>query len=203
MYRSMILASLLCSIFPFLAVNAADKVYKTRDKDGNVVFSDVPPATAVEAEKAAIEVRETNTYEPGGGRKSGIGDRQPWIVDENDEGEPEFIPYSTLQVIAPLNDTPLRDNTGNVSVQLSVEPALAGGHRLRVLMDGKTVGEDGGLSFSIKNVDRGTHSLVVQVLDAEGKVMQTSEPSTFHMQRFHLPPKKPTKKPPGKPAPPK
>jgi len=204
MYRSKILASVLCLILPVGLAIAAEKVYKTRDKDGNVVFSDVPPATAAEAEKAAVEVRATNSYEPEGGRKNGTGNRTPWIVDEEGEGEQEFIPYATLQVLAPLNDAPLRDNAGNVSVQVGVEPALRGAHRLRLLMDGSEVATVSGTAFFIENVDRGTHSLVLEVVDEEGEVLQTSAASTFHMQRYHRPVKKavpPKDKPPAtKPA---
>jgi len=165
----------LCVILPIGPLIAAEKVYKTRDKDGNVVFSDVPTTATADAEKAAVEVRETNSYKPAGSSKGNTGNRISWIVDGGEEGEPEFVPYGTLQVLAPLNDAALRDNTGNVSVLLSVEPALATTHRLRLLMDGTVIG-DGQTSFFIENVEGGTHSLKIQVIDESGAVLQSSPP---------------------------
>ncbi len=99
-------------------------------------------------------------------------------------------------VVSPAMDAPLRDNTGNVNVQISVEPFLLSGHRLRLLMDGVSVGEATSPNFFLPNVDRGTHTLVVEVIDPEGAVLQSAAASTFHMQRFHLRPK--PKKPPPK-----
>lgn len=198
MYRSGVLCLLILTVTSAPIASAADaKVYKTRDKDGNVVFSDVPPASVEEASKAAIEVKVPNTYETRGQGQSAADNREPWIVGEDESAE--FIPYATLQVAFPANDAPLRDNTGNVTVQITIEPLLTGSHRLRLLMDGTTAGEDSATSFMLPNVDRGTHSLQVQVIDEDGKVLQSSETSTFHLQRYHLPPKKPA--PPKKTAP--
>lgn len=191
MYRAR--ASLLILSFSLIALPAwgAGKVYRTTDKDGNVIYSDVPPADQGARETAEVEIRPSNTMDaPSGGTPGG---RIPWIIEDADgDGEPDesdFVPYSQLMISAPSNDAPLRDNTGNVSVEIGIAPMLRGNHRLRLVLDGNTAGEDSSTFFTLTNVDRGTHTLVVEVIGEEGEVLQTSGASTFHMQRFHLPPK--------------
>ncbi len=82
MYRSTVAFWVMTLLTLAPTALSADKVYKTKDKDGNVVFTDIPPATGEAAKKAAIEVRDVNTYQPGGPNKSSTGDRVPWIVEE-------------------------------------------------------------------------------------------------------------------------
>jgi Domain of unknown function (DUF4124) len=200
MYRPTILK--LCILSTLLGggvVQSADKVYKSTDARGNVVFTDVPPANVDQAEKATVEIREVNVYQPRTGRGDTIQGREPWIVEDADPGQegeqPEFTPYPVLTIASPANDTPLRDNVGNVSVQVGIDPALNGAHRLRLLLDGNPVADATSTSFQLENVDRGTHSLSVEVVDEDGEVLQTSSTSTFHMQRYHKKPPPPATKP--------
>lgn len=175
-------------------VMAETRIYKTKDANGNVIFTDVPP---VKGGKPAdpIVLKETNTWAGPGTDKA--TKRTPWIVDEKGEETPDvFVPYSTLSIVYPANDASVRENSGHVTVTVNILPPLAVNQQLRLLMDGKIMGQTSATSFPLENVDRGTHNLLLEVVNSAGQSLQQSSVTTFHLQRYHLPaPKpKPTKK---------
>jgi len=130
------------------AVTGESKIYKSRDANGNVVFTDVPPINDGRVDEPVV-LKETNTWEgPGTDKKAG---RAPWIVEENgDEASVAFVPYATLTIVDPDNDAAVRANNGQITVTVSLLPPLSGEHQLRLLMDGKPVGQTSGRSFQSK-----------------------------------------------------
>jgi Domain of unknown function (DUF4124) len=177
------------------SATAETRIYKTKDANGNVSFTDVPPLKDGKQEDPIV-LKETNTW--AGPSTDQAAKRTPWIVDEKgDETTEVFVPYSTLSIVNPANDASVRENSGDITVSVSIFPPLVANQQLRLLMDGKTVGQSSGPSFPIENVDRGTHSLLLEVVDSTGRSLQQSSVTTFHLQRYHLPPanSKPKKKP--------
>jgi hypothetical protein len=92
-----------------------------------------------------------------------------------------------LRILLPLPDATIRDNAGNLIVTASSEPALHGGHRFRLLLDGQARGE-GGRSpvFALENIDRGTHQLAVEIVDAQGRTLERTPSQPLHMLRISL-----------------
>jgi hypothetical protein len=89
----------------------------------------------------------------------------------------------TVAIGRPAQDETVHDNQGNVSVLVGVEPTLAPGNQVVLLVDGRSVGRQNGPVFALTSIDRGTHTLQAQVLDANGNMLATSAPVTFHMWR--------------------
>jgi hypothetical protein len=59
---------------------------------------------------------------------------------------------------------------------------IAAGHRLRVLLDGKAFGaEQRTPDFVLQGVERGEHSLQIQLVDAGDAVVATSSAVTFYL----------------------
>ncbi|MCP5184210.1 MAG: DUF4124 domain-containing protein [Pseudomonadales bacterium] len=179
---------LLLSLLPLTLVQAADsKVYRVVDARGNVVFTDVPPADKTQAERAEVTLTPTNTYQTAGGKRAEDG-RELWIVDEDGTAQaPAFVPYTTLAITSPATDTALRENTGSVSVSVDIQPALKPEHRLRLSLDGTPAALSTSAAFVLENVDRGSHSIQVEVVNDAGESLQQSAPVTFHLQRYHKP----------------
>ena len=95
--------------------------------------------------------------------------------------------YARLEIINLPDDEALRANNGSFEVQVAVEPPLARGHSLRLLLDGNPHGPTTqGTPLQVQQADRGTHSLVVQVLDAAGQPLQQSDAQTFTVQRISV-----------------
>jgi hypothetical protein len=90
-----------------------------------------------------------------------------------------------LVITQPAHQGTIHDNTGTVAVAVSLQGAdLAAGRHLRVLLDGKLYGEQlRTLSFTMRNVDRGEHSLSVTLVDDTNAVVTASPTITFYLQR--------------------
>ena len=92
--------------------------------------------------------------------------------------------YAQALIVSPANESAVRSNAGNLTVRARVDPPLREGHRLQLLLDGvPPVAAGRGPSFELENIDRGTHSLQLQVIDEAGRVLFTGLPGTFHLLR--------------------
>jgi len=87
----------------------------------------------------------------------------------------------------PDPDATIRNNAGELAVSVTSTPALHPGHQYRLLLDGAAVGAPGESPvLMLQNVDRGSHQLVVEVIDSQGERLQASAPRVFHMMRTSL-----------------
>jgi hypothetical protein len=162
---------LLCLLL--VGLPAAAQVYTYVDADGNRVFTDRP--TSDNAER--IELPATNNM-------SLPASAPPAPVAAPPAPAPS---YRMLRILLPLPDATIRDNAGNLIVTATSEPALHSGHRFRLLLDGQARGE-GGRSpvFSLENIDRGTHQLAVEIVDAKGRTLERTPNQPLHMLRISL-----------------
>lgn len=164
---------------------AGTTIYKTVDEDGNVVFTDTPPRANGPSE--TITLTAPNSFDPAEAGTE-ASNRQLWIVDPEQEAEEPGEFYAALTITSPADDENIRENAGNVTVTVKLEPPiLQAGHRFRLLLDGAPAGGTNTTgSFSLSNVDRGTHSLKAEVVDESGKVLYSGSSSTFHLQRYSV-----------------
>ncbi|MGH8587676.1 MAG: DUF4124 domain-containing protein [Gammaproteobacteria bacterium] len=173
------------------AASPAAEVYRWVDPDGNIQYSDQPrpnaqviripnaPAAAAPAPPPAAAPAPT------------------------DPAAPKFAGYDKIAVVNPPNDGTVWDNSGNVSIEIAVAPALQGtlGHKLVVLLNGQPLGEPmAATSFTVTNLDRNTYTLQARIVDAGGEVLGESPPSVFHMKRISVAPAAPPAAPPATPA---
>lgn len=183
-YMRSFLAFILASALVGLALDsqAASRIYKTVDENGNVVFTDIPPRDGDKANPIAVETPNTFQTTPDG------QERAEWIVDPTDEEEAETsFSYRSLAITTPADDAPVRENAGNVNIMARVDPELRIGHKIRILLDGSPEQAGAQNAFILPNVDRGTHTLHAEVIDDAGNVLISSSPTTFHLQRVSAP----------------
>lgn len=93
-------------------------------------------------------------------------------------------PYASLSIVAPGNEQTVHDNSATVQVEVRLEPALQvrDGHRLQITLDGQTVGTfDHVGTHTVRNVERGSHTLAVMVIDQAGSELIASPGVVFHM----------------------
>jgi len=150
----------------FVCCLGAETVYKSVDEDGNINFTDKPSGEAEE-----IKIQELETIKNPNPAK---------YTSSKNQSEESNNKYENFVVTSPKNGEGIRSNSGNVSISLSLDPALRGGHKIIISMDGKEVGS--GSSVSLQNVDRGTHSISASVVDGNGKSI-ISTLSTFSLLR--------------------
>ena len=162
-----------------LALPAGAQIYQYKDANGNTVYTDqlpegqkaktvdLPPANQVKVPAASQPVAP----------KPSVSTAQP---------------YQEISLIDLPSEEALRVNNGTFSVRAQLTPALRTGHQLQLVLDGQPYGApSAGTVLQLTQIDRGDHTLAVQVL-AGNQVVQSSAPVTFTVQRVHLGTKKAT-----------
>ena len=148
------------------------QVYKSVDKDGNVVFSDTPPKGG-DSPVEKVELGTTNSTPP------------PRHVDRPEPvAEKEKVEVS-VKIVDPAHDTTIAIGyAGNFVVQAEVSPPLGNGASAQLLIDDEPQGgPQPHTSWALANVYRGSHVLTVAITDASGKSLAVSPPITVHVLR--------------------
>jgi hypothetical protein len=177
---------ILAGLLLVLALPAAAQIYKYTDANGNTVFTNQPPeGTASEK----VELPPTNAIQV-----------QPPSAPVSDSTGTELqAVYQVLELTDIPDEEALRANNGTFSVSVRLEPRLQPGHSLRLRLDGQPYGQAVNVPrLQLVNVDRGDHSLAVDVLSGT-RLVQSSAPITFTVQRVNT--SSPALRPPPPPTP--
>lgn len=160
-------------------VAQAASVYRWVDNDGQIHYSDRQTNGS-----ESVELRESSVYTPR--ELPDISqDEEAADTDEEEGLEGEESGYESLRVVVPENDETVRSNEGQVRVSIELQPGLAEGHKIRLYLDGsKASGELPTTQVTLQNVERGTHSLAVAVVDATDRELIRSPATTFHLKRL-------------------
>jgi len=172
-----------------LTAPVAAEIYKTVDKDGNVVYTDVAPKT----DGATVNVTPLNSYQPTHVPRNSVPSGTTSAGAALDARY-----YNVVQITEPTDNEAIRENAGNVVIAVTLSPALRGDHRLVLTLDDAPLEmEPEDNVFTLSNVDRGTHVATAEVIDADGAVVAESRPITFHVLRAAAgtPTPQPVKKP--------
>ena len=160
--------TLLTMLCLTLAMTTAAEVYRSVDENGNVLFTDQPSPDA-----ELIEVDELQTIKP-----PPIGDFE--YTPPPAKPKPK---YSNISITSPQHDASIRDNGGNVTVNITTQPGLRANDNLVLYLDGKEIllGKSTAKAFS--SLDRGSHQLRAVIKDDSGRIQLSSQSVTFHLLR--------------------
>lgn len=166
---------LLCSVALLLMSLAAQAdVYTYTDADGNKIFTDHPP---VNGHAKRIEIGPSNQTSTTITRKLSPPKAAPAPI----------LHYQLLRILVPEPDATIRSQEGDLVVSANSDPLLYEGHNYRLLLDGKPYGEPGRSPvFPLSNIDRGTHQLAVEIVDAQGRTVERTPNQPFHLFRISL-----------------
>jgi hypothetical protein len=164
---------LISLIFCFGAL-AQEKVYKKVNPDGSVEYSDQPIQGS-----EIMNVPKGSTFTMPETPASTPAPASP--------AEETSVKYDSLEITQPENDKAIRSNNGTLTALARVMPPLAPDNRFRWKMDGNIVQDVNAPELRLNNVDRGSHTLQAEIVDANGKVIIASDSVTFHMMRVHTP----------------
>ncbi len=170
--------AIFCIIFTLFCVgNAQAEIYTCKDAKGNTVYTDTPGGCA-NAEEVKVDtlpelVPSKSIAIPSSNR----------VVKEEDKSV-----YSELVITSPSNDATIRENQGNLTINFRASPALQTriGHKFVVSMDGTEIYSGTSTITALKNVDRGTHTIVVKIVAPDGSTKLSAAPVKFTMQRFSV-----------------
>lgn len=157
---------LICS-----SVFATGKVFVYRDADGTLVFSDTPKSA--DTEEVKINVGPTV-----------VPSEDTSILSQSaPSSQPEAITYQ-IQLNQPSPEATIRDNTGSVYVSGGITPNFPPGFKVRLLLDGKPYQQPiSRATYIMRNIDRGEHTVQMQLLDRSGKVIASSQTTKFYLHR--------------------
>ena len=141
------------------------EIFTYKDAEGNVVFSDV----AVKGAKA-VKVPPVMTYQstlPNSAKSANLPSQT----------QPSHKPYQRLTILVPEQEATIRNNQGEVTIRYSVSPVLQKGDSVQVFLDGEL--EEG---LVLKGLDRGEHTIRLQVVDGNGYAHVTSDDVVFYLR---------------------
>ncbi|WP_231098127.1 DUF4124 domain-containing protein [Pseudoalteromonas luteoviolacea] len=147
---------------------ADKKVYRWKDDKGNWVYSDTPKkgATEVKINTHFLTMPATDTSVLGSGTQ--------------DQSKQQY----KASIIAPNHKQTLRDNTGSVYVSGQITPRFAKDFTVQLFLDGKPTGpKQHTITFALRNVERGEHSLQLMVFDSKGNVVTKSDETIFYLHK--------------------
>ncbi|MDU4059230.1 MAG: DUF4124 domain-containing protein [Pseudomonas oryzihabitans] len=174
--RALLTLLLLCLLLPAQAA-----VYSYVDKEGNRVYTDQPPK-GVKATQVPITVPNNLNQQGQPTRKLSPTPAAP--VARTPKAAP--FRYQMLRILVPEPDATVIDQEGQLIVSLVSEPELQPGHSYRLLLDDREAGAGRSPVFPLGGLDRGTHSLVAEILAADGNVLERTPAQPFHLRRPSL-----------------
>ena len=147
----------------------AQDIYKWTDANGNVHFSD---KSHPGAEK--IELPKPQTYSV---------PKTPNLVTETEPTTDSIASdYLKISIAQPEDQATIRNPQGYLSVILDIKPKLQVGDKVQIILDDSPFGEpQASTVFGLRDITRGSHTLVAQLIDYKGKIIKTSELVTFYM----------------------
>lgn len=147
-------------------------IYKIQQQNGNIIFTDQPGPTAERIKLPSPMVMKNDSTE---------------AVQSQASSKKSAFSYQSVTIESPINDTIIRENAGNVEVNVSIQPDVIEqyNHQIVVYLDQREVERGYARSITLKNVDRGTHELEVRIEDSQGNTHLSSKRRLFHLQRYH------------------
>ncbi len=169
MHRTFILTGMFVVALASCSAFADSTVYRANER-GEIIYSD-----QAHKNSEKLKLPKLNTHEAP-------------MVHVPTSGPSESTASETLryqvQIVTPENAETVISSEGEVTMDFSTQPSLAthAGHRLRWSL-GTLSGETSELNVHIVSVDRGTHTLSVSVVDAEGLALSDISSHVFHLLR--------------------
>lgn len=162
---------LCCLAAIALSLPLQAEVYKYKDDQGRTVYSDTRPPKDRPYE--TVELRSINRQAPV------TPQRQP---TPNRPAE-RRVNYN-VSISAPPDGAQVPPGQRNLEVIARINPGLAADHSAQLIMNGVAQGEStSDPHWIIEEIFRGTHSLSVRILDAQGTALSTSDPVMVHVIR--------------------
>jgi hypothetical protein len=151
---------------------SAATVYKWVDEHGVTHYSDQPQPGATKVQVEGVQTYATGAQAP---QSASAAPAPP--------SEAQSPPASDCAIDSPEAEQMFM-NAYTVSGHVRIVPGLEPGERATVVLDGRPAANtDASGSFTLAQIERGSHTLSAQVQTASGQVRCRAPSVTFHVQQ--------------------
>lgn len=174
--------AILAALLLLPAWAAAEQIYRSTDEQGNPVFTDDPSSEDAEP----VQLKPLVTV-PAGEAPKGLD--RPEQRGSGNTSDTQGMPYQDIEVTYPPAGQAVRHNGGMVPFRVAIKPEgtkLAKGHRVEIRLDGEVRGSGASTQVSVSPVNRGSHTVVARIVDAQGTPLIASPPVDFHLLRASI-----------------
>ena len=161
-------------IFSLMMIICAShaQIYQWTDSQGTVHFSDSPHVGST-----TVKIPDSQTFSGATSSESAKNAAEAKASGKNQR-------YQKLVITQPDDHATIRNNQGYIVVAVQLEPNLLTGDNLQLVFDGSPLGDpQANPLFQLNGIYRGSHTIAVQALDANGNPTMTSQTITVYMQR--------------------
>lgn len=180
--RKTLILMLLALAFP-----AQSGVFKWTDEQGNVHYTDRPVEEAEKLRVPGLPKEQATSSAPESATSQSadedLAPRQAVVPEDLAATD-----YTEFELVSPQEGQTFRNNEGKVDVGILLQPPLAAGHQIRLLLDGVPVEPlFTSTQLILNDVSRGSHKLEVRIMDDEGAVQAVAPAVNFHMRQAPRP----------------
>lgn len=162
------------------------ELFKWKDADGNLIYSDQPPPGHVKKNTQVDKIDKEELPQIISVPAPELS--TPTNSDSSATAEENLQIYQELSITEPVHDTAVRENSGKVTISVRVAPYIfvERGDNLVIYMDGVEISRGPQTSITLDNVDRGTHTIKATIVNSGGQVIKETGISSFTLQRYHI-----------------
>ena len=179
--RKKLFLILLMFLLAMTASPLLAQVYKIVDEDGNVTYTDKPPADG----SKPIELRPISVIE------APVYATAPETDEKSAEGEAgkemslRYLRknYKDFAIIAPQSEEAVWHPEGPISVAWTVGYKLQEGMQVSVFVDGSLQATTSDQIIPVSGLERGEHTVKAELKDAKNRLIASAEPVTFFIRR--------------------
>lgn len=165
-----------------LAATASAQVYETRDKDGNVVYTDQPPGP--DAKPKDLPGLSIISPDPAGA--------PPQLTAGEGEGGAEEVTdirelrkgYRDFRLVSPQAEQNFWGTENQAVAAWETRFALQEGMQVTFVLDGQSQDPTTDTSMTMGDLDRGEHVIYAELRDARGRFVARTDPVTFYIKQY-------------------
>lgn len=170
-----------------LASPAGADIYKVVTDDGRVIYTDDPPEEEEEAEVETMDdlppiIIEPSLDVPDDLAAGGDAEAGESAAEQGQDVPAEQLP--SLEIASPTEEQAIPPGQRQVPVNVRLDKPLPDGYRLQLKHNGSAHGEPSQQPrWVLEHLNPGEQKLQVELLDAQGQVVESSSQRTFFVIR--------------------
>lgn len=146
------------------------EIYKSLDKNGNPVYTDRAPS----ADSEQLNLPSLNSVP--GLQVTPAGTYPPEPTGETPED------YQ-IRIISPRADVTIPPGQRDLAIAVEINRAVDQEHLIAYFLNGTLLEETNSTSIIVRDVTRGSHQLLVEIIDKDGNTLGRSDETTVNVIR--------------------